>query len=225
MKKTFVWIAMLAFAGAQANAATITWGTAQDINIGATGGTDVSTQGSLVAALNVGDTNNSPTVNGVVFAADDGSSSINPAGNAYDFANPGDFADADYDVLLHRAVSYTQSITLNSLTSGQEYLVQVWGNDSRNLGTTDRHYTLDGAGDIYVSAAGTDAVGQTIIGTFVADATSQTITLAGYNGTADMADAVVVNAVQVRAIPEPATLGLIGMSATLVIFIRRQLMI
>ena len=103
------------------------------------------------------------------------------------------------------------TLTLGGLTNGTPYQVQVWANDStgslsgnaalnpKTIFTAGNTVTLD---DNNLNAAG--GLGQWVTGTFTADATSQNITI-----TPDAGHLPVLNAFQLRVVPEPATLGLL----------------
>jgi hypothetical protein len=85
---------------------------------------------------------------------------------------------------------------LNSLVVGHQYQIQVWVNDSRSGGTTNRTETLIGAlGSTvtlaYNSTYAQGGVGQYTIGTFTATTTNQIFTM---NGSASTQ----LNALQVR---------------------------
>jgi len=126
---------------------------------------------------------------------------------------------ADYQILLSSA-NYNRSddwgmisplvLTLNGLTVGQKYLFQSWTNDST---APDAGRSLNvqsgGATSLTVDFNTTDlegGVGQYLIGTFTADATSQVITYVAFtNGVAE------IGAFQLRSIPEPASLGLLAL--------------
>ena len=78
------------------------------------------------------------------------------------------------------------TITLKNLTTGSQYAVQVWLNDSRIYGQGRAGTVTGGSGNTvtldYNSTDTSNAnggVGQYSIGTFTADATSQTFTITG----------------------------------------------
>ncbi|WAC19696.1 hypothetical protein OVA24_20980 [Luteolibacter sp. SL250] len=99
------------------------------------------------------------------------------------------------------------ALTLSGLTAGSVYEVQVWISDSRNLdpallglGHLDR-----GAGGPLVdynvgNAAGN--LGQYVVGTFTATGTSEDFVFDAF--AAPTANVALLNAFQVRAIPEPS---------------------
>jgi|GEM_PF-477343 len=88
------------------------------------------------------------------------------------------------------------TVTLNNLFTGHQYQVQVWVNDSRSGGTTNRTETLLGASGstvtlAYNSTYAQGGVGQYTIGTFTATATNQSFTMNSGASTQ-------INALQVR---------------------------
>ena len=107
------------------------------------------------------------------------------------------------------------TITFTGLTIGQEYLLQYWVADYRGYGN-DRALTLTGGTNTsgalrFLDSDNTYGIhGSYVIGTFTADATSQSI-IANAN------ESTMMNAAQLRVIPEPsaALLGGLGMLALL----------
>ncbi|QJE97279.1 PEP-CTERM sorting domain-containing protein [Luteolibacter luteus] len=210
-------------------AATITWQTPSAI----TGASDVSTQGTYVGswAPNHADAPNFP-VNGVSFQ---GFSDLPGLNNTLDdgggYFGGQNTADSNYNTLLSygRYVysDESRSVSWGGMTAGQSYLVQIWISDPRNIGQT-RWANLSGDGDVspnvYYPADGT-GVGSYIIGTFVADASgNQTITIdpsslvEGVPG----GGSAQINLMQVRLIPEPASLGLAGLGMMSCLLRRRR---
>jgi autotransporter-associated beta strand protein len=185
-------LALLLSGTCSARAASITWGPATTI----AGDTDVSTGGTLKYAYYWSSSTGNQTVNGVTFTR---SGSVN-AGTDVSLAIPngatlGSFAGtaAPFTGLstAYRGVvggviyngapySGTITVTLKNLTVGNTYAVQVWLDDSR--GSTDaRSGTLTSSGGNSVSLRynlqnANGGVGQYAVGTFTADATTQTFT-------------------------------------------------
>lgn len=213
------------FAGAEGS--VITWGLPTNIS----GDSDVSLNGSLVAAFNM----NGPatTVNNITFnnftAGSGGSTSSNgnftfteTAGNLLSLTNLGSaqtpFANlsGNYQTLLSSAVSADENNSLilginGGLIVGQRYLVQIWLNASsfpnsgfRTTASSPNPVTLD---DNTTNSNG--GLGQYVIGTFFCGSPNQFIT---FNG-ADATQAPTVNAFQVRLIPEPGSLGLFAIGS------------
>lgn len=197
-----------------AQAAPISWGAATRI----TGDTDVSTNGVLVTARNLNGA--ATTVNTVSFETlNFGSVTDTSSGTA-----PFTGLSAAYQELLGTAFSSSLDFELGilGLTVGQLYEFQVWSNNSAD----EFHYGVK-VGD---SASFSNSVllssgsgpldnyllGQYVIGTFTADATSQAI----YFRPDEVAN---VNGFQLRAtnaaVPEPDAIlifgaGLAGLAAT-----------
>jgi hypothetical protein len=101
----------------------------------------------------------------------------------------------------------TASFTFSNLTVGQNYLLQFWVADYRNS-SEDRQLTLTAGNPSGVlhHLNNTGIQGSYVIGTFTADNTlSQTVTVTDTHEPQ-------INAVQLRAIPEPsaAALGLLA---------------
>jgi predicted porin len=102
-------------------------------------------------------------------------------------------------------------MTFGGLSLGQPYLFQWWANNARNTpvvvsatATATNSVTLD------TNLTDTDGgLGQFVTGTFTADGTTQEIVLTGV-GVANP----IINAFQIRAVPEPATcvLALAGLA-------------
>jgi autotransporter-associated beta strand protein len=183
-------------------AATISWGVPATIS----GDGDVSTNGVGVYAYTGGSTG--ATVNGVAFVAgNNGSawgSSVILSGfgtpfNAYTATNaPWTNLSAAYMTVLQGGAyggATTATVSMNGLTMGRSYAVQIWVNDPRSTGS-GRSATVTSSGGNTVSldynnlnAVG--GVGQSVVGTFVANATNQPFTLTS-------ASSVQLNAISLR---------------------------
>jgi len=113
----------------------------------------------------------------------------------------------DFQRVLASAAYASQgggTVTLNGLTVGQEYEVQVWVNDSRDRNDWSHRFSMiDGTANQIdhnvVDAHG--GLGQYIIGTFIADAGTQAFVLTS--------SVPQLNAIQLRSMWELTTLGLI----------------
>jgi len=216
-------------------AATINWGSAQDI----TGSSDVITTGTLFASANFFSTGTEAgsgniTVNGVQFVGFQSARIQSPGSgptsltvgnitltgtspqdnnvNLQGFAGAG--GPASYNGLLNQlAFLYntnttgTMGVDIGGLTNGAQYLIQFWVNDSRADPFATRT-SLVGGTSLAVNTTGTaGGFGQYITGTFTADSTTQSFQSIGGVGSTAYA-----NAMQVRllAVPEPETLAMAG---------------
>ncbi|MBR2839055.1 MAG: hypothetical protein IKE55_09745 [Kiritimatiellae bacterium] len=190
--------------------ATIAWEDAQ--NVGAD--SDVSTEGELLYAYN--ENNVDAEINGVLFRGlttadkwyvnsydpDVQLASFSEARNATrtdfcpNFAASATCSSAYKNLLagtaFHRNAG-TSTVTLLGLQPGEEYLVQIWLNDSRQAGYQE---VLDGTCTVSTHPDGA-SYGQYAIGRFRADSTEQTISL--YSATS-----AIINAIQVRKLPSIA---------------------
>ena len=197
-------LAFVALSTVSVQAATITWNTPVTVS----GDTDVATTGNPLYAYN--GANSTASVNGVSFTGENstttwGSVGISISGGGGNYSgygasgSPWNSLSANYQTVL-KGGSYANNassaitVTLNSLTSGHQYLVQIWVNDSR--ASTSRSETVVGGGGNtvtlnYNNTTAAGGIGQYTIGKFTASATSQTFTLTG-------AASSQLNAIQVR---------------------------
>ena len=194
------------------HAAVINWGAAQNI----TGDSDVANNGTFNRAYIFG---NIPwTVNGVTFGAFTG----NASGDTMSFPNQdGGFGDgaaessyralstAYQNLLYYGAWAYpsnTATITLNNLTIGHTYQVQVFANDSRSAGF-GRSMALTGSSTVldYNTTEAVGGVGQFAIGAFTADSTSQELGFSSSTETPQLNGL----SLRVTAVPEPSTYALV----------------
>jgi autotransporter-associated beta strand protein len=190
------------------------------------GESDVATAGTLKFAYNWA---NAPqTVNGVVFAGTNATTTVGTdlsmtwlgggRSNLTAFSGSGVFTGltAAYQGMLKGAVyaatsgaGTTSTITLTGLIVGHSYLIQFWVNDARggNAGGNRSETITSGANTVTPVYGGSTVgtPGQYVIGTFIADATSQslalTTTATGNLPTAQM------NAIQVRDTTDLGNLG------------------
>ena len=222
----------------QATAATISWGTAQTIS----GDSDINTTGTLTYAFSMGTSAVAQTtVNGVTFLPFGINAGFPPptdvtVGDVTLAESPGNlFAyntfgtatapfsglSSGYQSLVgtgaYADIPTTIDVTLAGLTPGQDYLVQWWTNNSANLtpilGGSFANTIADNPTGVTLDPNTTNqlgGVGQFAIGTFTADATTQVFTLEASSGFSPL-----INGLQVRAVPEPATyiLALAGLAA------------
>ena len=229
---------------ATSQAAPITWGSPQTVS----GDSDVSTTGSLVYAFTFGGTAAPPsaTVNGVTFSpfrvpggiitsATVGSVTISEspgnlfASNTFGSSSaPYSGLSTDYKAILgsgaYADLPASITVTLGGLTSGQDYLVQWWTNNASNaaiLGAGFTNTTATAINSVTLDANTTNAVGglgQFAIGTFTASGTSQTFLLSETSGGFNP----LINALQVRAVPEPSMTVLVGTAAVSVLLAWRR---
>ncbi len=242
LKGSGVGLALLAFAAFSESALggvvvnPIFWGPATTIS----GDNDVSTLGTLVAAFDMNGTG--ATVNGVTFApfAVTTGTQGTTNGNFSFGENPGHLIayntlgsasapfsnlSASYRTILNTALSTDDNNTLffsiSGLVVGRVYQFEFWTNASSHVGGGNGFATTGSAGfSVSLDDNTTDAqggLGQFAIGTFTAVTSVQQITFTGTNS----AQAPTINAFQLRAVPEPATFGLLALGAGVLGIARR----
>lgn len=224
-----------------ARSADINWNDTQSI----TGASDVSTNGTLIGAFNVGGAGvPSTTVNGVTFQSfattggSGASGNFTTVGSGFvgqtntsggSTAAPFSNLSAAYQVLLQ---SYSTpfagviTMTLAGLTIGAQYEFQCWSNLSSDrfsyqLTATAGNSVMLGSNDGHAQGG----LGEWVLGSFTADGATQTITFAGDG------DGGFLNAFQLRQIPATtntvpdtgSTLVLLGCAMSLLAFARRGL--
>jgi len=235
-------ISALLLAASALQAATFTWGAPQNI----TGISDVSTNGSLIGAFNVGDTGvSSTTGNGVSFqsfavpssslGATQGNftisstSSFNLSNTAFGSANaPFSALSPAYQTLLAAATSNPAlfTLTMAGLIVGMQYEFQWWANHSFTGSAAGRQHTASAGNTVTLDDDPSNTnggVGQYALGTFTADAATQSIVFGG-------PQQALLNGFQLRriggtsAVPESGqTLNLLALSLGGVAFPRRRL--
>lgn len=207
-----------------AEAAPITWGTAQNT----AGPSDIVSGGAVVLAwdgANVGAASaqaTDPIINGISFTSDDFLGDSTGFNNALTTNTSG---DAAYDALLTQnsfGGGTDTGLTLNGLAFGQDYFIQVWYIDTRpnNVGrimTFGDGEPIENTVDLAADPSGTsNSLGQFVIGSFTADATSQTLhMLTNGFGNAHFAG------VLVREVPEPGSVALLGLGGLMMLRRRR----
>jgi hypothetical protein len=213
----------------------IVWGSPQTVS----GDSDVSTNGSLVYALTFGGTAapSSATVNGVTFSpftipggfpttVTVGSVTLTESpgfllgSNSFGTAStPFSGLSTDYKTILGSGAYANEptsiTVSLNGLANGQDYEVQWWTNNAANItpqfggGFTDTTATAFNTVTLDANTTNTvGGLGQYAIGTFTASGTTQAFLLSETSGGFNP----LINAMQVRAVPEPS-LTLLGLAA------------
>ena len=212
MTKLLALIAAFAATLATSQAATITWGTPTSLSsFVSPDPTAVNTVGTLFAAKKFGGTTDY-TVNGVTFAGAETHISLTTGSFYGTYGTPaGTFATmlSTFNPVLNGP----GTMTLSGLTTSQSYSVQIFA----PIFDTTLNTTLTAGTS--VSLANGNITGpvipQYVIGTFTADAATQTIALTTSSSWG-------VSAAQVRAVPEPATWALLAFSLTTVMVLRRR---
>jgi uncharacterized protein (DUF2141 family) len=223
MKRTIGVVAVSVLLMAASAQAVITWDTAQNI----TGDSDVSLEGTLVRAdrmksdattvngvefadsltvpvpgMLLGGYTSDPLVDDWRFTPINDWADFNAYSDGFGSASaPFSELSAAYQTLLKGAriaePGFLSTFTLGALTTGQEYLVQVWANDSRNV---FRSMILDGTNEMqYDVTESVGGLGQYIIGRFTATGATETFTaIAATHG--ENLPCLQINAYQLRAI-------------------------
>ena len=177
----------------------MTWGPATTIS----GNTDVTNSGTALYAY----AGTAATVNGVTFTAVSsgttwGNVALSSFGSYFTAftatSAPFNGLSTAYSNVISSGAyggATTGTVTLNGLTYGRAYTVQIWVNDSRATGSGRSETASSSGGNAitldYNSTDVAGGVGRYAIGTFVANSTSQAFTLTS-------SSSVQLNAIQVR---------------------------
>lgn len=247
-------LSCVAAVGSHLSAATIAWQPSVNLYQGSTVETFVTTQGDGLVAVNATNdtTNGNVTVNTVAFTQALNNATVTGSGGESITVNgpnihgsafgDGEFtSNANIFHLIQGAAWGATSVDFAGLTIGQEYLIQVFVNDAR---TSRSLNTQTGFGDGTGSASpvatannnnsptdGSTAVfpdteaGDYIIGTFVADAETQSFNVFGASNGVSFSQgngAGHVNGIQLRAIPEPSSALLLGLAGSFIALRRRN---
>lgn len=211
---------ILILAAGAAQAANITWATGPTFN-GANGHLGILTNGSLVKAVNLNGSGGAdftvdPTGLNITF------DSVNSPffGTSFGAAGNGGNSDTGWKAILNTfewqsGSNVTAPSFLSGLTVGNSYQAQFFMARSDCCGTRT-HWLGDGNGNFSTAVAGNAYL--SIVGTFTADATSQTVLIL------DSTRNPILNAYVLRdltpVVPEPGTyammlagLGLLGFTA------------
>ena len=227
-------VGLLALSTKSATAAVIQWGPATDVSTGTGNSSDV-VFGEVVEAFtavfaNSRDLGTAVTVNGVEFLPTthllDGVLTAIPSTTTFSSATDG--GDPEYDLLLDTA-EFGGGTNLNTLsvgdgdgnfvnnspgllTPGVTYQIQVWYVDDRQQFDSRVMQFGDGNGNTV------DLNDQYSVGTFVADATTQNLTMRaqGFGNAHITAYAITT------PIPEPSTIALCGLAMALLLRRRRD---
>ena len=218
MKETLKVLGLTALATAIAPAATISWQPA----VANTTESDIITGGTLVVASNSAGATDQ-TINGVTFTAQGGGPlASNAAGTFYTTGSGANTTgSASLDALLdsHSYVAGSGSFTfdITGLNVGDSYDIQIFAvGDTRGCCST-RTQSFSGDGVVFSDLLSRNDP-SSVVGSFVADAEIQTITV---NGPTDPG----LSGFQVRnvtGIPEPSAFLLAGLSGLSLLLRRRK---
>ena len=218
-------IAALSGFSALAASPPITWGTPTNIS----GASDVSLTGTLFDAANFGGAGvGQDIVNGVAFKpfatthlassytsgqftlATAAGSNVNGSKTAFG-APTGPFTtlmpSAYRDMMMSASYGRPLVLTINGLTPFQTYQIELWVNDSHQtaLMSTETLFSTNSTTlKINTQPVLADGLGQFVVGTFTANSSTQSVALTGNNHQS------LINAVQVRAVPEPSVWAMMG---------------
>jgi hypothetical protein len=214
-------LALLLIAAGRAGAGPIAWGPPTTIS----GDTDVSTDGTLIAAFNTGGPDiSTTTVNGVTFTALALHGNTFTSGNFTFFHNnpgpaflfndhvgsskpPFSALSPSYQALLSSFTGGAPfNLTISGLTTGQSYEFEWWTNISSSSGLSGVFATATAGNSVALHEDTTGlvgGVGQFAIGTFTADGPTETIAFSGAPLTL-----AIVDGFELREIPEPSSLAL-----------------
>ena len=188
---------------------------------------DVSTNGTLVEAVNFGADTSSTTLNGVTFEAfaDGGdnltttnlSTQVDQSADGIAYSQGNTSYDSLLDGFIHDNLASEITYTLTGLTSGLDYEVQLFLSDDRNAPAAQvgRYLSVDASGSTLGgnSTAFRGSVNPALVftGTFTADALTQTFTAEVFTP-GNVSVGTQLNAFQLRAtaVPEPSSLVLLG---------------
>ncbi len=218
-----------------ARAQTITWQSPQNI----TGDSDVVTNGALFTAWDTGTSvSGTTTVNGVPFAQNTAGTTVGnttlSGGASYASGFYIGGLSASYGSLLGSvslltagAGGYTMTLQVTGLKVGDPYVFQWWTDDSRgSFSQTRQTVAKDPNGNsvsLTQNMGGPNNLGQYAIGTFTADTSTMTVTFIGENnGVPTGGGYGVLNAFQLREVPEPSSVILLLAGGASLLVWRRQ---
>jgi hypothetical protein len=231
-------LAVVLVAAAPADAGIVLWGPATNIS----GDGDVGTLGTLVGAVNIGDTGiPATTVNGVTFTpfpinSQNSTTTISDPTGRFTLAGPSvrGFSGFGVDAAPFNTLSPALQtlltggdfgnsnslhlLTIGGLIPGADYEFQVWANDSRSSLHTITGATAGNTVDVDANVGFTfGGIGQFAVGTFTADAATQDVSFQGILG------GTIESAYQLRllSVPEPGS-GLLVPTAVAAFVLRRS---
>jgi hypothetical protein len=216
MKNTIKTLTLALVVTGSASAASITW---SPVIVNTTAG-DISTDGTLHSSSNSSGSTDQ-TINGVTFSANASGPLASNAGGTFYTTGGGvnTTGDIGLDTLLD-SHSYQggggANFDIIGLTPGDTYQIQIIAvGDTRGCcATREQNYSGDG---VVVSGDLLRADPSSVLGTFVADGSTQNIMV---GGTTDPG----LSGYQVRnvAVPEPSGVLLLGLSGMAFLFRRRK---
>jgi hypothetical protein len=196
----------------------------------------LSTEGTLIEARNFGSGTVNVTVFGITFVAAGASGDHLTVQNGLTYSHSAMYdttlhgtltasglsetdGNALFDTLVYGGGVGSSRVTLSGLTVGAEYRFQILAVDDRI------DYPQDTSIEAKEVFPGTNTTGprdysrnhvQLLTGTLTADAATQSFIV-----TTSWDDNVIFSAYQLRQIPEPASLGMLGVAATALLLRRR----
>ena len=213
--------AFLGLTALTSHAASIIWGSAQNI----TGDTDVSTAGTLLGAANLTSLSGT-TVNGVTFPSWDPSGPLFLTSGVFSVGSPvstlsnlgsgsplNTLSTSYQNLVTSGAVFNGPTLTISGLITGSTYQFQWWA-DVSSASTGTATATAGNSRTLSYNATGLNGgLGQFAIGTFIADSATQGIS---FSGTGAFGSAAFVNGVQVRlTVPEPSSAAMLALGVCL----------
>ena len=195
----------------------------------------ISTDGSLIGALNFGDTSltsNPTTINTVTFAEyGPGTGSVNLSGTVTFVHNGADGSGTNGEGDAATTLTNTGVFTIagnnghlqfGGLTIGQTYEIQMVFSDTRGVLSPDliEVYDQDSSAGAADFTSADISTAQIVTGTFTADALTQDFYLVQNTGVGSFDG--YIGALQLRSIPEPSSTVLLGLGGVAFLLRRRR---